>query len=125
MAGNIRTTPLRFRPSEHRIILFLGDLLMAVGSLFLALFTWDQYTKYVYNRLYDEYLLRGVIPVVARALAEGQTAYVVPPWFYLLPIIWVLLLVELYEPHIASSGRKTTRGIAIAAFVALLAYSLV
>ena len=125
MADNIRTTPLRLRSSEYRTILFMGDLLMAVGSLFLALYTWDQYTKYVYNLLYDQYLLQDVIPVVARELAEGQTAYVVPSWFYLLPIIWVLLLVELYEPHVASSGRRITRGIAIAAFVALLAYSLV
>jgi exopolysaccharide biosynthesis polyprenyl glycosylphosphotransferase len=37
----------------------------------------------------------------------------------------MLLLVELYEPHVASSGRKTTRGIALAAFIGLVAYSLV
>jgi exopolysaccharide biosynthesis polyprenyl glycosylphosphotransferase len=125
MADNIRTVPLRLRPSEYRTILFMGDLVMAVGSLLLALYTWDQYTIYVYNRLYDQYLLQDILPVVARALAAGQTAYVVPFWFYVLPIIWMLLLVELYEPHVASSGRKTTRGIAIAAFIALLAYSLV
>jgi exopolysaccharide biosynthesis polyprenyl glycosylphosphotransferase len=125
MADNIRTAPLRLRPSEHRTILFVGDLLMAIGSLILALYTWDQYTIYVYDLLLDQYLLQDIIPVVARELAAGQTAYVVPFWFYVLPIIWVLLLVELYEPHIASSGRKTTRGIAIAAFVALLAYALV
>jgi exopolysaccharide biosynthesis polyprenyl glycosylphosphotransferase len=35
-----------------------------------------------------------------------------------------LLLVELYEPHVAASGRRTTRGIAIAAFLGLIAYSL-
>jgi exopolysaccharide biosynthesis polyprenyl glycosylphosphotransferase len=33
--------------------------------------------------------------------------------------------VELYEPHIAGSSRKTMRGIAIAAFVGLAGYSLV
>ena len=125
MAENIRTTPLRLRPSEYRTILFMGDILMAVSSLFLALYTWDQYTNYVYNLLVDQYLVQDFLPVVARELAAGQTAYVVPFWFYLLPIIWVLLLVELYEPHIASSGRRITRGIAIAAFVGLLAYSLV
>jgi exopolysaccharide biosynthesis polyprenyl glycosylphosphotransferase len=37
----------------------------------------------------------------------------------------MLLLVELYEPHVASSGRKITRGIALAAFIGLVAYSLV
>jgi exopolysaccharide biosynthesis polyprenyl glycosylphosphotransferase len=125
MAENIRTTPLRLRPSEYRTILFMGDMLMAVGSLFLALYTWDQYTNYVYTNLVDQYIAQDFLPVVARELAAGQTAYEVPFWFYLLPIIWVLLLVELYEPHIASSGRRITRGIAIAAFVGLLAYSLV
>jgi exopolysaccharide biosynthesis polyprenyl glycosylphosphotransferase len=125
MAENVRTTPLRLRHSEYRSILFMGDLFMAVGSLFLALYTWDEYTKYVYNLLLDQYLLQDIIPVVARQLAEGQTAYVVPFWFYLLPIIWLLLLVELYEPHVASSGKRTSRGIAIAALVGLLAYALV
>jgi exopolysaccharide biosynthesis polyprenyl glycosylphosphotransferase len=33
--------------------------------------------------------------------------------------------VELYEPHIVASGRRTTRGVAIAAVVGLLAYSVV
>jgi exopolysaccharide biosynthesis polyprenyl glycosylphosphotransferase len=37
----------------------------------------------------------------------------------------MLLLTELYEPHVASSGRKTTRGIALAAFIGLALYSLV
>jgi len=55
---------------------------------------------------------------------EGRTVFDVPFWFYVLPIVWVLLLVELYEPHVAASGKRTTRGIAIAAFVGLLAYSV-
>ena len=124
MAENVRTSPLRLRPSEHRTILFIGDLLMAIGSLFLALYTWSQYNLYVFQILYDQYIAQGEIPRRARELAESQTVFEVPFWFYLLPIIWVLLLVELYEPHVAGSGRNTTRGIAIAAFVGLLAYSL-
>jgi exopolysaccharide biosynthesis polyprenyl glycosylphosphotransferase len=115
MAENIRTTPLRLRPSEHRAILFVGDLMMAIASVFAALYTWVEYNRYVllnvqniHPNLLDEYLK-----------VEA------PFWFYLLPIVWMLLLVELYEPHIAGSGRRTTRGIAIAAFVGLIAYSLV
>ncbi|MFT3893346.1 MAG: hypothetical protein QM730_17095 [Anaerolineales bacterium] len=41
MADSIRTTPLRLRPSEHRMILFIGDMLMAISSLFSALETWN------------------------------------------------------------------------------------
>jgi exopolysaccharide biosynthesis polyprenyl glycosylphosphotransferase len=125
MAENIRTTPLRIRPGEYRSILVIGDLLMAVISIFAALFTWSQYNLYRFEVLYQEYIAQGLGPNNARQFAEGQTVFEVPLWFYLLPAIWILLLVELYEPHIASSGKRTTRGIAIAAFIGLLAYSLV
>ncbi|HUE98776.1 MAG TPA: sugar transferase [Anaerolineales bacterium] len=124
MAENIRTTPLRIRQGEYRSILAMGDLLMAVLSLFAALYTWSQYNLYRYQIFFDEYIVQGLGPSRARQLAEGQTVFEVPVWFYLLPIAWVLLLVELYEPHVASSGKRTTRGIAIAAFIGLLAYSL-
>jgi len=121
MADNIRTTPLRLRPNEHRAILFIGDLFMAVGSLFLALYTWRQYNLSI--RL-TELLDRGV--PMGRAITQIQQMNIeVPFWFYLLPIAWLLLLVELYEPHIAASGRKTTRGVALAAFLGLVVYSLV
>ena len=122
MADNIRTTPLRLRPTEYRNILFTGDLLMAIVALFSALYAWRQYNYYV--RL-GELLARGV----QRARAEDQALlfYDIEPqlWFYLLPVAWMLLLVELYEPHVASSGRRTLRGIALAAFLGLVAYSLV
>ena len=125
MAENIRTTPLRLRPNEHRAILFAGDMAMAIGSMFLALYAWGQYNLYVYEILVEQYIAQDIAPRAAEKLAEAQTIFAVPFWFYLLPVIWVLLLVELYEPHVAASGRKTTQGIAIAAFIGLLAYSLV
>ena len=127
MADNIRTAPLRLRPSEHRMILFIGDILMAITSMFAALGTWTQYNLYKFNNIVVDYIDKGFSPERARVLAERvvDISVNVPFWFYLLPIIWVLLLVELYEPHIAGSGRKTTRGIAIAAFMGLLGYALV
>jgi exopolysaccharide biosynthesis polyprenyl glycosylphosphotransferase len=125
MAENIRTTPLRLRPEEHRIILLLGDLLMAIVSLFSSLYTWGQYNLFQFQKLYAQYIADGLKANEAFRRAQAQTVFDVPFWFYLLPIIWVLLLVELYEPHVAASGKRTTRGIAIAALVGLLAYSLV
>ena len=124
MAEHVRTTPLRLRPNEHRTILFAGDLLMALASVFLALYTWRQYNHYIYEILYDQFIAKNIGPRVAQQLAEGQTVFEVPFWFYLLPIFWVLLLVELYEPHTAGSFRKTIRGIAFAAIIGLIAYSL-
>jgi exopolysaccharide biosynthesis polyprenyl glycosylphosphotransferase len=124
MADHVRTTPLRLRPNEHRTILFAGDLLMALASVFLALYTWRLYNQYNYEILYDQYLAQGFGPRVSQQLAEGQTIFEPQFWFYLLPVFWVLLLVELYEPHTASSARRTMRGVAIAAIIGLLAYSL-
>ncbi|HEX2991257.1 MAG TPA: sugar transferase [Anaerolineales bacterium] len=124
MAENIRTTPLRLRPNEHRAILIIGDLLMAIGSLFLALHIWRLYNEYNLDILYEQYIAQGIGPRIAQQLAEGSTVFEIPFWFYILPVVWVLLLVEMYDPHVASSGRKTTRGIAIAALFGLIAYSL-
>jgi exopolysaccharide biosynthesis polyprenyl glycosylphosphotransferase len=124
MAEHVHTTPLRLRPNEHRTILFAGDLLMALASVFLSLYTWRQYNLYVFQVLYDQYIAQDYIPRAARQLAESQTVFAVPFWFYLLPVVWVLLLVELYEPHTAASARKTIRGVAIAAFIGLLAYAV-
>ncbi|HUG33711.1 MAG TPA: sugar transferase [Anaerolineales bacterium] len=121
MAENLRTTPLRLSPSEHRALLFLGDLVMSVASVFAALYTWRQYNVSVQ---YAALIAEGTPPARADLIVQNQVSIEVPLWFYLLPILWMLLLVELYEPHAAGSGRKTTRGIAIAAFVGLLAYSL-
>ncbi|HMB23051.1 MAG: sugar transferase [Chloroflexota bacterium] len=128
MADNIRTAPLRLRPSEYRSILWMGDLIMAIISVFASLYAWGQYNLTVnYPRLYEKLALAN--PSWTDAKLERETwlrlDINVPIWFYLLPIIWMLLLVDLYEPHVAGSGRKTTRGIALAAFIGLLGYSLV
>ena len=122
MADNVRTTPLRIRPSEYRSILLLGDFAMAIASVFAALYTWRRYNFYVNL---DELLARGVAP--GRAAQQAALFNNIEPqfWFYLLPIAWMLLLIELYDPHVASSGKRTMRGIALAAFIGIAAYSLV
>ncbi len=122
MAENIRTTPLRLRPSEHRILLFLGDLVMSIASVFAALYVWREYN---FTVQLSAMIAEGISEARALAIIEQRVDIEVPVWFYLLPLLWMLLLVELYEPHVAGSGRKTTRGIAIAAFIALAAYSFV
>ena len=110
MADNIRTTPLRLRPSEHRMILFIGDLIMSITSMFAALETWNRYNLYKYNNVLENYIAQGFSADRARVLAERiiDISVDVPFWFYVLSIIWVVLLVELYEPHVAGSGRRTT-----------------
>jgi exopolysaccharide biosynthesis polyprenyl glycosylphosphotransferase len=122
MADNVRTTPLRIRPSEYRSILLMGDFTMAITSVLAALYTWRQYNIYV---RVAELLAQNVPPGRAQQRAVLDSNIEVGFWFYLLPMIWMLLLIELYEPHVASSGKRTTRGVALAAFIGLVAYSLV
>jgi len=122
MSDNLRTTPLRLNSSEHRMILFLGDLLMGLVSMFAALETWKYYN---FSAEVANLVRNGFSVVRAEQLAGEFVMLKVPVWFYLLPIIWMILLVELYEPHVAGSGRRTTRGIAIAAFIGIAVYSLV
>ncbi len=122
MTENRRTSPLRLRPSEHRTLLFLGDLVMSIASVFAALYAWREYN---FTVQLSNLLAEGLSENRALQIIEQRVQIEVPFWFYLLPILWMLLLVELYEPHVASSGRKTTRGIAIAAFIGLALYSFV
>jgi len=122
MADNIRTSPaLRLRPGEHQTILFIGDLLMAVASVFAAIEVWRRYN-----------FLAEVAGLIEKGFSQGASEKLVsefvtinvPAWFYFLPIIWLVFLIELYDPHVAGSGRKTTRGIAVAALFGLIAFSL-
>ena len=107
----------RLRPNEHRFLLVLGDLVASVSAAFLALYVWQQYSLY-------SLIAQNIKPERAEQILRIQ-GIPVPFWFYLLPLGWLLLMVELYEPHAAANWRRTLRGIAIAAFIGLVIYSLI
>lgn len=46
-------------------------------------------------------------------------------WFYFLPLFWLFLLIESYDPHRVSDWRRTTRGVATAALVGLGLYMVI
>ena len=108
------TRPLvRLRPADQRFILLVGDLLGSAGAMFASVYIWYRYSLY-------QLIQSGMSNARALKLIE----IVVPFWFYLLPLVWLLLMVELYDPHVSASWQKTSRGIIVAAFVGLLGYSL-
>jgi len=111
--ADIYRPSLRLRPSEQRTILLVGDFIASVSAMGGAIYFWYQYSLY---KLMDSGL--------SQARAERLISFEVPLWFYVLPIIWLLLMVESYDPHSAGNWRKTLRGIAVAPIVGLLAYSL-
>lgn len=96
----------RLRPGERRLILFLGDFIVAALAMLIALYFWAQG---------DEWLKFSWA-----FLAERPDI-----WFYLLPFAWLLLIAELYDVRRASRQDDTLRGIGIAAGISLGIYLLV
>jgi exopolysaccharide biosynthesis polyprenyl glycosylphosphotransferase len=107
----------RLRANEHRLILLITDLAASILAAFLALDFWKQY-------FIQSLVARGIEIARAERILRIQGIHV-PFWFYLLPLGWLLLLVELYDAHTAVSWRRTLRGIALAAFIGIVIYSLV
>jgi exopolysaccharide biosynthesis polyprenyl glycosylphosphotransferase len=118
MADTTSRPSFRLRASEHRILLILGDLVASIASDFAAIYTWKYYLYY--KLLSDHPAFKP-----ERAWELVTLSVKIPLWFYLLPIGWLLLMVELYDPHVAASWRRTLRGIEIAAFIGIVVYSLV
>jgi len=119
MADIVTRPTLRLRPSEQRGILLLGDLIISTAAVFGAIYIWYRYSIYV--------LMASGIPegrAIRLLQLDGSFFARVPWWFYLLPLIWLLLMVELYEPHAAANWKRTWRGVATAALIGLLGYSL-
>ncbi len=92
MADNVRTAPLRIRPSEYRSILLMGDFAMAIASVFAAL-AYVETIQFLCGSS-GLYLAKGVAPGLGQCNRLDYLPTIFEPqfWFYLLPIVWVLLL---------------------------------
>ncbi len=93
----------RLRPAERRTILLIGDLLVTLIALFIALYFWayrdnwlDFSWEFLKNRPYF--------------------------WFYLMPLMWIMLMTELYDVRRASRSKETLIGIITAAGVGVGIY---
>lgn len=96
----------RLRPREQRTLLQSGDLLTAILALIVALYFWG---------LQDPWL------DLSRDFLRTRVDF----WFYLLPLVWLLLLTEIHDPHRASSWAKTWRGVVTAAGIGLIFFATV
>lgn len=91
------------RAIERRALLLIGDVLVTLLALVIALYFWaqgDAWLKFSWTFLDER----------------------VPPWFAVLPVIWIILLIELYDIRRASSRSETLRGIALAAGIGMAIY---
>jgi exopolysaccharide biosynthesis polyprenyl glycosylphosphotransferase len=95
----------RINDGERRLILLFGDILVSFFSLLIALYFWSQ----------DDWLLFSWEFIQTRP----------DWWFYLLPVLWVLLLIEIYDVRSASHRSKTVQSTTIAALISLGLYLLI
>jgi len=96
----------RLTSQERQFILFVGDLLSVAISLVIALYFWargDQWLDFNWQFLSER----------------------PPNWYFFLPVVWLLLLIELYDTRRASRRSDTIRGIAVTAAISTILYLLI
>lgn len=100
-----RSVRFRLHPGERRIILLLGDAVMAGLALLISIYVWGQKDWLDFTRAFlDERI---------------------PSWFYLMPILWIVLNVELYDVRRAGRRSETVKGILLAAVASFFLYLIV
>lgn len=88
------------------MILLVGDFLIAGLALFLALYFW----------------------AAGDAWMEFSLAFIIerPPfWYFLLPLFWIVLLVELYDVNRAGNLKEVIKGIGLATLIYAVVYLLI
>jgi exopolysaccharide biosynthesis polyprenyl glycosylphosphotransferase len=86
---------MRLQAGERRLILIFGDTIAAILALITALYFWGSRDQWLNFSI--EFLRQR--PQI---------------WFYLLPLLWLVLMIELYDIRRASRRSDTLRGIGIA-----------
>lgn len=106
MSSNVKPQRWHLRAAEQRLLLILGDFIAAVISLVLALYFWaagDEWLEFSFEFLRTR-----------------------PPfWFYLLPFLWLMLMIELYDIKRAHNLLDTLKGIGIASVIYGILYLVV
>ncbi len=101
-----RNTSIRLKPSEQRFIIIFGDLLSACLALLIALYIWASGDSWYHFSV--EFL-----------------KYRAPAWFYLLPLIWLVLMVDTYDTQKSVNMRQTLRGIGLVFLISAVAYLII
>ncbi|MEZ0394886.1 MAG: sugar transferase [Anaerolineales bacterium] len=96
----------RMRPRDQRTLLIIGDLLVSYVALVIALVVWS---------VRDPWL--DFSPEFFRLRVEF--------WYYFLPLLWLVLLVQLYDPHRAAHWGTTLRGVTLAAAIGMMGYAII
>jgi exopolysaccharide biosynthesis polyprenyl glycosylphosphotransferase len=96
----------RLRAGERRAIVTLGDFIMAVLALVIAIYVWAN--AEAQPREFFEFV---------RERLQG--------WFFILPFAWLILLADSYDARIIIDRDKTFRAISLATGIGLVIYMAV
>ncbi len=102
----VKNPGLRFHAREQRFLLLAVDMLVSLTALIIGIYVWS---------------VRDPLLEFSFRFWEQR----VPSWFWLLPFFWLLMMVELYDPHKARNFRQTLRGVVLAALGGLLLYAVI
>jgi len=97
----------KLHPKERHLFLLFGDFLAGLLALFVALFLWANNANEYLDLSFSFLLIRP------------------PWWFYLLPFVWLMLIIELYDTHRAGDFRETLNSTIASALLGLGLYALV
>lgn len=101
-----RSIRSRLTASERRTILFIGDLAAAGTALLIALVTWARG---------DDWF--GFSPEFFAERPDN--------WFYLLPILWLLMLIPLYNVRRAASMPFMMTTVSLLGVISFLTYLII
>jgi len=87
-------------------LILLGDFLFAWVALAIAVYVW------AVAQLQDQTLM-----VFIQQRLQN--------WFYLLPIVWLILLVDSYDSRISNDRKKTFRSIMVSALIGAVIYLVI
>lgn len=104
VANSSLTWKLSF--AERRGILIIGDFFVGLAALGISLIVWAANAEWLGFSF--EFLSERV-----------------EIWFFFLPLVWLLLLVDMRDVHKSSNWRKTIRGVMISTLIGFMLYSVV
>lgn len=107
MTSNGVSQRWHLRSSEQRFLLILGDLLAGILALLIALFVWGTSSS--------EWLGFNLEFLRTRP----------PFWFYILPFLWLILMIELYDLKRAHKLMDTLKGIGLATILYATLYLII
>jgi exopolysaccharide biosynthesis polyprenyl glycosylphosphotransferase len=105
MNSNIRPHRWYLKANERRSLLLLGDIVITALALLIALYFWAAG---------DAWMDFSIEFIRTRP----------PFWYFLLPVLWLVLLIELYDLRRAGSVVETLKSIGLAVLICGLLYLL-